>query len=374
MVIIEFLKDKKIAILGFGREGKSSFQFIRNYLPDKHLSIHDQNIVEVNDSNVTIVSGENYLQNLNDYDIILKTPGISFANLNYFIAPEKISSQTALFLQYYGNQTIGITGTKGKSTTTSLIHHILQQNHKKTVLAGNIGVPFFDIMEQIDKETVVVAELSAHQLEFVHHSPHIALLLNLYQEHLDHFNSFSSYMQEKLNITKYQNENDILVYNEDDEWITKLLTQHNFTREFYPYSNRVKNSAAFTTCRLFGLSDEEIATATASFIPLEHRQEFVGEKHGIRFYNDSIATVPEATIHALETLAEVDTLLLGGFDRGINYEILYDYLQRNPVQNIVFMGPAGERMKVEWDNWSCLKSQENINRKERKVLLRKIYS
>jgi len=347
--IIEFLKDKKIAILGFGSEGKSSFKFIRNYLPDKHIAIHDQNCIEVNDINVTLISGENYLQNLNNYDIVLKTPGISFANINYYIDPEKISSQTALFLQYFGNQTIGVTGTKGKSTTVSLIRHILQQNHKKTVLAGNIGIPFFDIIEKIDTQTIVVAELSAHQLEFVHHSPHIAVLLNLYQEHLDHFNSFSSYMQAKLNITKYQNETDMLVYNEDDEWIKKLLTQHNYIRNFYPYTNRIKYNAARTICKLFEISDNAIEAAIATFIPLEHRQEFVGEKHGIRFYNDSISTVPEATIYALQTLGDVNTLLLGGFDRGIDYDILFDYLDENPVENIVFMGPAGERMKTEWE-------------------------
>ena len=347
--MLNFLKDKKIVILGFGKEGKSSFRFIRNHLPERQLAIHDRETVELNDAHVTVVCGENYLQNLNDYDIILKTPGISFAHLNYYIEPEKISSQTALFLQFYGDQVIGITGTKGKSTTASLINHILQQNHIKSILAGNIGIPFFDVLEHIDEETYVVAELSAHQLEFVHHAPHIAVLLNLYQEHLDHFNSFSSYMQAKMNITKYQNESDVLVFNEEDEWITKQLTQHDFTRHYEPYSNKIKYNAAFTTCRLFGISDKDMETAVASFIPLEHRQEFVGEKHGIRFYNDSIATVPEATIFALETLKEVSTLLLGGFDRGIDYAILYDYLYKNPVENVVFMGPAGKRMKTEWE-------------------------
>ncbi|MDR2972897.1 MAG: UDP-N-acetylmuramate dehydrogenase [Bacteroidales bacterium] len=356
--IIEFFKDKKIAILGFGREGKSSFRFIRNHFPDKHLAIHDLNEIEIKDSNVLVITGDNYLQNLNDYEIILKTPGISFANLNYFIEPEKICSQTSLFLQYYGKQTIGITGTKGKSTTVSLINHILNLNHKKTITAGNIGVPFFDILEQIDTKTIVVAELSAHQLEFVHHAPYIAVLLNLYQEHLDHFNSFSSYMQAKLNITKYQNENDFLVYNEDDEWITKQITQNNYKRVFEPFSNRIQNHAAITTCRLFGISDEKIETAFASFIPLEHRQEFVGEKQGICFYNDSIATVPEATIFALERLKNVNTLLLGGFDRSIDYEILYDYLLKNPVENIVFMGPAGKRMKIEWETKQAARSQK----------------
>jgi UDP-N-acetylenolpyruvoylglucosamine reductase len=348
MKIIDFLKDKKIAILGFGREGRSSFQFIRNYLPEKHLFIHDKEIIEINDSNVTVISGENYLQNLNDYDLILKTPGISFTQLNYYIAPEKISSQTALFLQFYGSQTIGITGTKGKSTTASLIYHILAKSGKKTVLAGNIGIPLFDMIENMDAQTFIVAELSAHQLEFVQHAPHIAVLLNLYQEHLDHFNSFASYMQAKLNIAKYQNKADILVYNQDDEWITKQLTQHRFLSDLYPYSSKIKQNAALTACKLLGISDDKINTATTSFIPLEHRQEFVAEKHGICFYNDSIATVPEATIYALKTLGEVDTLLLGGYDRGIEYAILYDYLDKNPVENVVFMGPAGERMKSEW--------------------------
>jgi len=350
MKIIDFLKNKKIAILGFGKEGKSSYRFIRKYLPNKHLTIHDREMVDINDRNATVISGENYLHNLNEYEVVLKTPGISLANINYFIEEEKIYSQTALFLQYFANQIIGVTGTKGKSTTTSLIHHILQQAGKKTILAGNIGIPFFDIMEEIDSQTWVVAELSAHQLEFVRYSPHIAVLLNLYQEHLDHFNSFSRYVQAKLNITKYQDENDIVVYNQDDEWITKLLTQHYFKRKFYPYSSCAKYQAALSTCKLLGVSDADGKTAISSFIPLEHRQEFVIEKHGIRFYNDSIATVPEATIYALEMLKDVNTLLLGGFDRGIDYTILYNYLQKSPVENIVFMGPAGQRMKTAWEN------------------------
>ena len=348
MKLIDSIEDKKIAILGFGREGKSSYNFIRKHLISKHLAIHDKEIIEINDPNTTVIFGENYLQNLNDYDMILKTPGISFAHLNYYIEPEKISSQTALFLQFYRNQTIGITGTKGKSTISSLIYHIINSTGKKTILAGNIGVPFFDIIEKIDNQTFVVAELSAHQLEFVRHSPHIAVLLNLYQEHLDHFNSFSSYVHAKLNITKYQNENDILVYNQEDTQITKQLQQHRFIREFEPYSSQNKYHAALLTCKLLGICEKDMEVALTSFVPLEHRQEFVGEKHGIRFYNDSIATVPEATIFALETLKDVNTLLLGGFDREIDYNVLYDYLDKNPVENIVFMGPAGKRMKTEW--------------------------
>jgi len=343
--MINFLKGKKVAILGFGKEGKSSYQFIRNYFPDKHLAIHDRQQIDVDDLNTSVICGENYLQNLNNYDIILKSPGISFSQLNYYIESEKISSQTELFLKYFGKQTIGVTGTKGKSTTASLIYHIFTENEIKTVLAGNIGVPFFDIMDTLDEQTLVVAELSAHQLEFVRHSPHIAVMLNLYQEHLDYFNSFSSYLQAKFNITKYQNEDDILVYNENDELITKHIEQLRWVRSFYSFSNSNKANVARVICKLFGVSETSIERAIDSFVSLEHRQEFVAERHGIRFYNDSIATVPEATIYALQALKEVDTLLLGGFDRGIDYKVLYEYLIENPVENIAFMGPAGERMK-----------------------------
>jgi len=362
MKLIRFIKNKKIAILGFGKEGKSSYSYIRKHLPDKYLAIHDKEFIDIHDENTALISGDNYLQNLKDYDLILKTPGICLTQISDSIEPEKIYSQTALFLQFYRNQTIGITGTKGKSTIASLIAHILQNTNKKVILAGNIGIPFFDMIDKIDKQTLVVAELSAHQLEFVRHSPHIAVLLNLYQEHLDHFNSFSSYVQAKLNITKYQSEKDILVYNQEDVQIINLLHSHHLICKFEPFSNRIKYHAAFVTCKLLGISDNEADRAWASFIPLEHRQEFVREKHGIRFYNDSIATVPEATIYALETLKEVDTLLLGGFDRGIDYTILYKYLHENPVNNIVFMGPAGKRMITEWiTKVQSLQNGEGIN-------------
>ena len=134
-------------------------------------------------------------QDLNKYDLILKSPGVNFNNINYFIPKEKFISQAELFLMAYGENVIGVTGTKGKSTTASLIYHILSNTVGDTVLAGNIGIPFFDIIERITDDTTIVAELSAHQLEYTDFSPHIAILLNLYQEHLDHFNTFNNYQQ-----------------------------------------------------------------------------------------------------------------------------------------------------------------------------------
>ena len=212
--------------------------------------------------------------------------------------------------------------------------------------------------------------------------------MNLYQEHLDHFNSFNNYQLSKLNITKYQKNDDVLIYNADDDHIHTLLVSHDYTRCYLPFSrNEVLSDGAYSfesqivitknkeqvanydlqefdnlpgthnynnimaavlACRQVGAADEDILHHLRSFKGLPHRIEFVGNFNGILFYNDSISTIPEATIAALKTLKKVDTLIIGGFDRGIEYVSLIDYLHQNPVRNIVFTGPAGKRIFDEW--------------------------
>ena len=392
-VILDKLKGKKIIILGFGREGVSSYTFIRKHFPTMPLTIADKSpIINVNDLkddlNLTIIAGESYDDNLNDYDLILKSPGVSFTHLNYFVSTEKLTSQTDLFMKAFSGQIIGVTGTKGKSTTASLIFHILKNNDLDVFLAGNIGIPFFDIVDKIKKKSVVVAELSAHQLEFIHTSPYVAILLNLYQEHLDHFISFNNYQLAKLNITCFQHENDILIYNQDDSYIPKLLASYQYQRSYLPFNTnavvatgayRVNSTifltkegeiisefelgelnnlpgvhnynnimAAILACKRYVLSDNAIYEQLKTFKGLEHRIEFVGKFNDILFYNDSISTIPEATIAAVKALKKVDTLILGGFDRGIDYTVLLDFLRDNPIANIVFIGQAGKRMFNEW--------------------------
>ena len=394
-IIINQLKDKKIVIVGFGNEGVSSYKFIRRYFPTMPLTIADRseliNTEELGtDKNMTILAGEKYDQNLNRYDLILKSPGVNLNRINYFIPREKFCSQTELFLMAYGDNVIGVTGTKGKSTTASLIYHILSNTKGNTFLAGNIGIPFFDILEKIQDDTTIVAELSAHQLEYTDYSPHVAILLNLYQEHLDHFNTFNNYQLAKLNITEHQKENDIFIYNYDDRYIPGLIASHQLVRRFIPFSSQtplsdgafctkteivlVKNKeqyctipvvnrqnipgrhnnnnimAAFLACKTQQIPNEDIVSNIATFKGLEHRLELVGTYKNITFYNDSISTIPEATIAALNTIRNVDTLIVGGFDRGIDYSILINYLQTNPVRNVAFVGKVGERLVKEWES------------------------
>lgn len=391
--IIEFFKGRKVVIVGFGREGVSTYKFIRRYYPNMHLTIADKSAL-INteglgeDKHLTLIAGDDYDKDLNRYDIIMKSPGVNLNKINYFIPRDKFCSQAELFLMAYGENVIGVTGTKGKSTTSSLIYHILSHTIGNTVLAGNIGIPFFDIIEQIDDQTTIVAELSAHQLEYAEHSPHVAILLNLYQEHLDHFNTFNNYQLAKLNITEHQSSDDIFIYNFDDRYIPALIESHRLQRRFVPFSSQntlrdgafctktdivlVKNKeqycsipvanrqnipgihnnnnimAAVLACKTRGISNDDIIAQVATFKGLEHRLELVGTYRGITFYNDSISTIPEAAIAALKTVKRVDTLIVGGFDRGIDYGILIDYLRDNPVPNVAFVGKVGERLLSEW--------------------------
>ena len=387
--LLERIENKKVIILGFGKEGVSTYRFIRRHFPKMKLVVADGNenlkIDEfADDKHVKFIIGKGYDRNLNQYDLIFKSPGISFNMLDYYIENERITSQTNLFLEYFHEQVIGITGTKGKSTTASLIYHILSHSRENVFLAGNIGTPFFDIVEQLTPESIVVAELSAHQLEFTHHSPDYAVLLNIYQEHLDHFNSFNNYQNAKTNVFKFQHAGNFLVYNGDDEhipgWVKGNKPESDtcvFGTQVHPGLHaRCRNHlirfmndgeivdeydlidyknlpgthnyfnimAAIAICRRLGVAHQDIMAALLTFKGLPHRIEYVGEFKGIGFYNDSISTIPESAIAAVKALRGVETLILGGFDRGIDYQVLIDFLKENPIPNIAFTGPAGHRM------------------------------
>lgn len=222
--IHQFLKQKlanldKILILGFGKEGQSSYRLLRSIFPaqklwitDFNTSIENQFKEKFQDSNIEFILGENYLENLHDFDMIFKSPGISLQNIDYSSFEDKITSQSQIFLEKYKSQIIGVTGTKGKSTTVRMIENVLKTHLEEVLLVGNIGKPVFDILDKIKTHTEIVYELSSHQLEFAKHSPKIAILLNIFQEHLDYYKSYEHYQNAKFNIFKYQNDNDFAIF------------------------------------------------------------------------------------------------------------------------------------------------------------------
>ena len=350
-LILNRLRGKRTLVLGFGREGRSTLHFLNKYLPNAIVDVADKNEMEG-----VKHFGDKYLEAMYDYDIVIKTPGISLKDFD--TKGVEITSQTDLFLSQFHSQTIGISGTKGKSTTTSLIYHLLKSSGRDAILTGNIGIPCFDIMEDIKPESIIVYELSAHQLEYVHNSPRVGVLLNLFEEHLDHFGSMQRYKAAKLNLLRFMGEDDTAIIHESllndilDLFVNnKVFSLYDFDevidREALPLKgehNYQNTKAALVACDAYGVDYRELIPHLYSFKPLEHRLEPVGTFDGVTFVNDSISTIPQAAISACQALGQVDFLLLGGFDRGIDYQPLADYLKANPVPHLLFTGKAGERM------------------------------
>ncbi|MBQ7054595.1 MAG: hypothetical protein IJN97_05190, partial [Oscillospiraceae bacterium] len=210
--LIEYLQNKRILILGMGREGRSTLNFLKTHIPDAELAVADR--VDPKFDGVKSFFGENYLDAMKDYDLVMKSPGIPFCDV---AIPDntEITCQTELFMRFAPCRKIGITGTKGKTTTSTLIYNVLQAAGVDSCLIGNIGVPVLDVFDDCEGKTAVI-ELSCHQLEFMKTSPHIAVFTNLYEEHLDHYNGFEGYANAKLNITAHQGEEDFLIYGDVD--------------------------------------------------------------------------------------------------------------------------------------------------------------
>lgn len=402
--LIEILKDKKVLILGFGKEGISSYRFLIKYLPAQQISIADQDerLLEKSDQQIDkrckLYLGSSYLDSLDRFDLVIKSPGISKRILKDRVKENKITSQTGLFLKLFSDRIIGVTGTKGKSTTASLINHILSAHSSRVVFVGNIGIPPFDLIENISSETRIVFELSSHQLQDVSWSPHVGILLNLFEEHLDHYADLNEYHLAKVNIAKYQKANDWLIVNDDDPIIKVIISKYIPVSRLLSYSvkNKISNGAftenpgkikfryhgtesafdiserislagdhnlgnimaAICAVKILKIPDEIISGAINSFTGLSHRMEYLGKFKGIHFYNDSIATIPEATISAIKTLKKVDTLILGGKDRGIDYSELIDFLPASGVSNLIFTGEAGNRIMNELKSSGILKDQK----------------
>ncbi|MCD7827481.1 MAG: UDP-N-acetylmuramoyl-L-alanine--D-glutamate ligase [Clostridiales bacterium] len=354
--LIEYIKDKKILILGFGREGKSTYNFIRKHLPEKPLTVGDKNGVEINDENVTLDCGEDYLKHLDRYDIVVKSPGIPFIGVSYPDTTE-ITCQTDLFLRFADCKMIGVTGTKGKTTTSTLIYEMLKAGGADAYLMGNVGVPVLESME-LGGDSAAVIELSSHQLEFTRKSPHIAVLTNVYEEHLDHYEEgFKGYVNAKLNIVKNQGEDDYFIYNGvqgiekyTDE--SKIKSQKikvcpegdEFVRSLFGINKHLKGTHnnhdiafAAAAAKCFGVSEKAVRAAVENFKGIPNRMEYFGTFGGVEYYNDAIATIPEAAMRAVEALGNVGTLIIGGLDRGIDYSGFVKALAKTDIDNICLL-------------------------------------
>jgi len=393
----EEISGKKVLILGFGREGKQNLEVVARAGGVSEIAIADQNDINIEEAkdivtkagskglDISTITGDGYLSHIDEFDIVLKSPGVVLPK-PFSEYKALVTSQAQYFLKVYGGQTIGVTGTKGKSTTTTLIYHELKENGFDTVLVGNIGIPAFGLIDEIKDDTKVVFELSCHQLEYGSYSPHIGVYLNVFPEHLDHYGSFEKYRASKENIYRNQKEGDRLycgtgvipkkgeakskvtvVYDfnrddkkfENDEHVTTFVEGDFISHKTFTFSIKEHETAlrgfhnffdiaiAFAVCTDLGVSIEGFEAALRTYKPLPHRLEFVGNVDGIKFYDDSISTIPATAIEAMNTISDTDTIIIGGMDRGIDYEPLIKYLEKSKVPNIILMETTGARIREE---------------------------
>lgn len=369
MKIDELKKYKKILILGYGVEGKATHEFLKKYHPAAVIGIADKQ-----------TQGESYLELQKEYDLAIKSPGINKSKLTI-----PYTTATNIFFANVKGVTIGITGSKGKSTTSTLIYSILKDAGKTVYLVGNIthkmallGRPMLaGLLETNKKDDIWVIELSSYMLDDILYSPHISVITSFFLDHLDYHETRENYLQAKSQLISFAKSKDYYIYNPN------FLELRQFTKmtqaKCLPFMsdlpfpatdilllgehNKDNVKGAVTTAILFGIPSEVISHTIKSFRALPHRLENVGTYHGITFYDDAISTTPESTIAALESLEHVGTLFLGGYDRGYTFDTLADTIIQKGIPNLVFFPTTGEKIYeklVEKIHKSSLRYQPKI--------------
>lgn len=362
---------RRVVILGFGREGRVWLDILRRLDCCAAIAVADMNPLELEFPDVEPISGDHYLEECAEFDIILQSPGVIVKNRLDALSKAKILTQTELLLRLKPCKLIGITGTKGKSTTSSLIYHFLRACSIPTMLIGNIGVPPLKRLEEMSPDTVAVCEMSCHQLEFVRHSPDIAVLLNIFPEHLDHYVDFDAYAAAKRNILRFQRNGDAAFANAElfpvesagnvfscafgrsaDVWTDgssiflhgREIPAEDINTQLCGKHNLYNIAVALAAAEQAGADVDRCLEALPDFSGLEHRLERVAVINGVEYINDSISTIPEAAIASVNAFDGADCLILGGMDRGISYNVLGDFLNTGVVATVILLPDSGKRI------------------------------
>ena len=374
------LQNKKIAILGLGIENQALLKYLLKNKIETDFTICDQRsreeLVEkmpelIKYKNIQWRLRADFNQRLHEFDILFRAPGWPLNCPEIREAKKKnsgiiISSPMKLFFELCPSKNIiGVTGTKGKGTTSSLIAQILKTAKKKVWLGGNIGVAPFAFLEQVKKIDWVVLELSSFQLEDLHLSPHIAVVTNFTPEHLapadphnpNYHKSLRAYREAKENIFKWQGGRDYFVVNSKTQDARYKIAERSLGKRIYFSKSELKSklvgehnreniAAAEVVAKIVGIKKEVVARAVKIFRGLEHRTEFVREIGDVQYYDDSFATTPDSAIIALKSFQAPIILLAGGADKGANFQILAKEIKKRVKFVILFTGKGTEKIKA----------------------------
>lgn len=377
-------ESKKVLIFGLGVNqggvGSAKF-FAQNGAVVKITDLKTKEILQPSMDQlkqfpeIEYILGEHRFDDIDWADIIIKNPGVKPGN-EYIEYAKKQGKQVemdmGIFLQFVDpKQIIGITGTKGKSTTTALIGEILKKSEHKVVMAGNIGISILDSLDQITEDSLVLLELSSFQLEaFDQHqiSPHISVITNIFPDHLNYYKTMEEYIEAKRVIAKYQSEDDYLIIQEGDEvtdtskFLTDIKSQiiradksqlpTDFTPKLLGEHNKQNIAVALQVAKLIGIEQNDSLEILKNFTGVEFRLQLVQEVNGIKIYNDTTATNPGATIKALKTLSQERQnknngliLIAGGMNKNMPYEELAKAIDEYPTEVYLLEGDASEEIK-----------------------------
>jgi UDP-N-acetylmuramoylalanine--D-glutamate ligase len=332
-----------LLILGYGREGHASERFLTERYPHLRIGIADQN------------DGEDYLKKQYDFDITMRTPVISKEK----VPGQSVTATQLFFATVPRKNVIGITGSKGKSTTSMLTYLLLRTAGVSAHLVGNIGVPALQYLLESPYETddLFIYELSSYQLEDLDVSPHIAVVTSLFPEHIDHHGSLEAYYEAKRSIVRFQEPGDIYLHAPEfpllAAWeestpardVAEMPVPFPITAKPLRGAHMRSNVAlAYTVASLFGVTPEDAEPVISAFEGLPHRLQLVGTFKGIEFYDDSISTTPESAIAGIRALENVDTIILGGVDRGYRFGELEKEIRERGIRNVVLFPESGEHM------------------------------
>ena len=387
-----FVKDKKVAIIGLGVSNIPLLDYF--YKLESKISVFDnrqnqelpQEIIDkINKYNINYYGGENNLKDLKGFDIIFRSPSLMpyVPELSAEIQRGAIvTTEIEMVLKLTPSIVIGVTGTEGKTTTTSIIYEIIKKAGYRCLLGGNIGNPLFTQIKDMRPEDVIILELSSFQLTNMNVSPHIAVVTNIFPDHLNVHRSYEEYRQEKKNIFLHQNENDITILNYDNEFTKNFAKEVIGRKVFFSSKEKLEDGYIYDSTdgiikycedgirrhlikkddiKLRGIHNyENICAALAAtssladvdtqieaiknFIGVEHRLEFVKEINGVKWYNDSIGTSPSSTIAGLNAFDEDIILLAGGSDKGLDYTDIGEVIAKK-VKTLILTGPTAEKIK-----------------------------
>lgn len=373
---IEQLNRRHVCIVGFGREGQAALRAIERYAPEAEVTVADKNEdchpepacqTDTHSRGMTREVqwqlGENYLSDLAQYDVVIVSPGVPPSK-----ELEALSTHVTTGMQIFfdtakesGAQLIGVTGSKGKSTVSSLIYAILKADSRDVHLVGNIGQPALDYLDSANANTIFVCELSSYQLMRMTVSPHVAVLTTFFPEHLDYHGSLDRYREAKQNIAQYQSEHDCILYNADFSETQTIATKSRGT--VIPYHvddapvdldethligehNRSNIAGAWKVAEHLGVNRSIAAQVIITFEGLPHRLQSIGVHHGIEWIDDAISTTPESTIAALDALEErVTWLILGGQDRGYDFTLLAQRIAQSSIETVILFPDSGQQIK-----------------------------